>query len=34
MNLVTFKLAVGTGLCTILTVIFTPVLVYDYQQRL
>jgi len=34
LNLMTFKFAVGTVLCVVLMVVFMPVLVNDYQQRL
>jgi ABC-type transport system involved in multi-copper enzyme maturation permease subunit len=34
LNLMTFKFAVGTILCVVLMVVFMPVLVNDYQQRL
>jgi len=34
LNLMTFKFAVGTIVCVVLTVVFMPVLVNDYQQRL
>ena len=34
LNLMTFKFAVGTIVCVILTAVFVPVLVNDYQQRL
>ena len=34
LNLMTFKFAVGTILCVVLTAVFMPVLVRDYQQRL
>jgi len=34
LNLMTFKFAVGTVLCVVLTTVFVPVLADDYQQRL
>lgn len=34
LNLMTFKFAVGVILCIVLMVVFMPVLVKDYQQRL
>ena len=34
LNLMTFKFAVGTLACVVLTAVFMPVLVADYQQRL
>ena len=34
LNLMTFKFAVGTIVCVVLTAVFMPVLVNDYQQRL
>lgn len=34
LNLMMFKFAVGTIVCVVLTSIFTPILVDDYQQRL
>lgn len=34
LNLMTFKFAVGMIVCVVLTAVFTPVLVNDYQQRL
>ncbi len=34
LNLMTFKFAVGTIVCVVLTAVFMPVLVSDYQQRL
>jgi ABC-type transport system involved in multi-copper enzyme maturation permease subunit len=34
LNLMTFKFAVGTILCVVLMIVFMPVLVNDYQQRL
>jgi len=34
LNLMTFKFAVGTIVCVVLTAVFVPVLVNDYQQRL
>jgi ABC-type transport system involved in multi-copper enzyme maturation permease subunit len=34
LNLMTFKFAVGTTLCVVLTVFFTLVLIGDYKQRL
>ena len=34
LNLMTFKFAVGTILCVVLMMVFMPVLVNDYQQRL
>jgi ABC-type transport system involved in multi-copper enzyme maturation permease subunit len=34
LNVMTFKFAVGTILCVVLMVVFMPVLVNDYQQRL
>lgn len=34
LNLMTFKFAVGTIVCVLLTAVFMPILVGDYQQRL
>ena len=34
LNLMTFKFAVGTIVCVVLTAVFMPVLVSDYQERL
>ena len=34
LNLMTFKFAVGTIVCVVLTAVFVPILVKDYQQRL
>ena len=34
LNLMTFKFAVGTIICVVLMIVFMPVLVNDYQQRL
>ncbi len=34
LNLMTFKFAVGTIVCVVLTAVFMPVLVNDYEQRL
>jgi len=34
LNLMTFKFAVGTILCVVLMIVFMPVLVNDYKQRL
>lgn len=34
LNLMTFKFALGTVLCTVLVAVFVPVLADDYQQRL
>ena len=34
LNLMTFKFAVGTIVCVVLTIVFVPLLVSDYQQRL
>lgn len=34
LNLMTFKSAMGTILCVVLVVVFMPILVDDYQQRL
>jgi ABC-type transport system involved in multi-copper enzyme maturation permease subunit len=34
LNLMTFKFAVGTIVCVVLTAVFMPVLVSDYQDRL
>jgi len=34
LNLMTFKFLVGTILCVVLTAVFMPVLLNDYQQRL
>ncbi|HUU17836.1 MAG TPA: ABC transporter permease subunit [Sedimentisphaerales bacterium] len=34
LNLMTFKFALGTVLCTVLVAVFMPVLADDYQQRL
>ncbi len=34
LNLMTFKFAVGTIVCVVLTAVFLPILVKDYQQRL
>lgn len=34
MNLMTFKFAVGTIVCVVLTAVFVPILAKDYQQRL
>jgi ABC-type transport system involved in multi-copper enzyme maturation permease subunit len=34
LHLMTFKFAVGTVVCLILTAVFMPILVQDYQQRL
>jgi ABC-type transport system involved in multi-copper enzyme maturation permease subunit len=34
LNLMTFKFTVGTILCVVLMIVFMPVLVNDYQQRL
>lgn len=34
LNLMTFKFAVGTIVCVVLTAVFMPVLAGDYQQRL
>ncbi len=34
LNLMTFKFAVGTIVCVVLTAVFVPVLVSDYQERL
>jgi len=34
LNLMTFKFAVGTIVCVVLTVVFMPILAKDYQRRL
>ncbi|MFC1604749.1 ABC transporter permease subunit [Planctomycetota bacterium] len=34
LNLMTFKFAVGTVVCVVLTAVFMPILAKDYQQRL
>ena len=34
LNLMTFKFAVGTATCVVLTAVFMPILARDYQQRL
>jgi len=34
LNVITFKFAVGTIVCVVLTAIFVPILAKDYQQRL
>jgi ABC-type transport system involved in multi-copper enzyme maturation permease subunit len=34
LNVITFKFAVGTIICVVLTAIFVPILAKDYQQRL
>ncbi len=34
LNLMTFKFAVGTIVCVVLTAVFMPILAKDYQQRL
>jgi ABC-type transport system involved in multi-copper enzyme maturation permease subunit len=34
LNLMTFKFAVGTIVCVVLTAVFIPILAKDYQQRL
>ena len=34
LNLMTFKFAVGTIVCVVLTAVFAPILAKDYQQRL
>lgn len=34
LNLMTFKFAVGTIVCVVLTAVFVPILAKDYQQRL
>ena len=34
LNLMTFKFAVGTIICVVLTSVFMPILAKEYQQRL
>ena len=33
LNLMTFKFAVGTIVCVVLTAVFMPILAKDYQRR-